>query len=294
MKQFSTLLLVILSASVSAQTWFEVGTTWTYNHQEAFDWNQEEYLAEFQVTEMVEHNGRACSKIESTLGGLPCLSVQPPYYMYESNDSIFYSSESMDDFELALVFNETDSWMFTITNEIYTESYQVSVLNSQIENIGGADLRVLTLDYLNTGEGINEIFPSEIEVIEYVGGLSYFMVPFGNAGTCDGAYNIRLRCFSSPSFNYQNPEFSSCTLSSADVEYLETGLVYPNPARQTISWNEPFEELLVFDITGKLVLHDRQVISKSTLSVSDLEAGIYMIRLKREGSFFSQKLIINH
>ena len=99
MKYLLTIITCFIVSISSAQTpeWFELGTTWSYKHRLAFDWFSQEYLAEFQVTELTEYNGQACAKIEATDGNLMCLSVEPPYYVYESNDSIFYSSSTMSD-----------------------------------------------------------------------------------------------------------------------------------------------------------------------------------------------------
>lgn len=293
MKQFSFFVFLIFSISSSAQDsqWFELGTTWTFSHEFAFDQNQQEYIAEFQVTEILEYNGHLSSKIESTQGGLTCLSVQPPYYLYESNDSVFYSSGSLEGFELAYIFGGSESWIFPVISDFsYAEDYLITVMDSEVENIGGLDIEVLTLEYLNSGEGINEIYPTNIRVIEYVGALNFFVVPFGNFGLCDGEYNIKLRCFSSPSFDYQNPEFTSCTLSLDEVQKNHQ-IFFPNPAAENISWAEPIDQISVFDATGKLLLQ-KQINGEQSLSVEHLPSGFYTVLFQDGDTNFSQKIII--
>lgn len=291
MKNIAYSLFCLFSISSIAQEpeWFELGTTWTFNHLMAFDQNQEEYLAEFEVTEILEYNGVSCSKIEATQGGLWCISVEPPYYFYESNDSIFYAVENMDDFELAFVFDGSDSWVFPFVYQEFPQEFLVSLVSSETISVEGFSLKRQELDYSAIGEQFVDM-PSEIEVIEFVGALETFIIPFGTGGTCDGAYNIQLRCFSSPSFDYQNPEFSSCTLSSDEVQ-KERQIFFPNPASENISWVEPIDHISLFDATGKLLLQ-KQINGEQSLSVEHLPPGFYTILINDGATVFSQKLII--
>jgi hypothetical protein len=291
MKQIVFSLFCIFSISSFGQDveWFELGTTWTFNHLMAFDSNQEEYLAEFEVTDITEFNGITCSKVESTQGGLWCISVEPPYYFYESNDSIFYSTESMDNFELAFVFEGADSWVFHFMYQEFSQEFLVSLLSSETISVEGFSLKRQELDYSAIGEQFVDM-PSEIEVIEFVGALETFIIPFGTGGACDGAYNIELRCFSSPTFDYLNPEFTSCTLSLDEVQ-KERQIFFPNPAEENISWAEPIDQISIFDATGKLLLQ-KQINGEQSLSVEHLPSGFYTVLFKDGDTIFSQKLII--
>ncbi|MGB6035487.1 MAG: T9SS type A sorting domain-containing protein [Cryomorphaceae bacterium] len=291
MKQIVFSLFCIFSMPSFAQDaqWFELGTTWTFNHLMAFDSNQDEYLAEFEVTEITEFNGVTCSKVESTQGGLWCISVEPPYYFYESNDSIFYAVENMDHFELAFVFDGSDSWVFPFMYQEFSQEFLVSLSSSEIISVDGFSLKRQELNYSAIGEVYVDML-SELEVIEYVGALETFIIPFGTGGACDGACNIQLRCFSSPTFDYQNPEFSSCTLSSDEVQ-KERQVFFPNPAAENISWAEPIDQISLFDATGKLLLQ-KQINGEQSLSIEHLPSGFYTVIFQDGDTNFSQKLII--
>jgi hypothetical protein len=256
--------------------WFELGTTWTYIHQYAFDPAQDNYIAEFEVTELTEFNGKECAKIESISGGLGCLSVQPPYYMYESNDSIFYCTGSMTQFELGLVMSGSESWEFNVVSEWSNAQFLVNVESFYSEMVLGIELDAVDLEYEPTGGGLSEIVPGNLSAIDYVGALRYFIIPFGNAGFCDGAYNIELCSFSSPSFSYQSPSQASCILSSIE-EKNEVLRFYPNPAQDYLSWNEVIERINIFDLSGRLVLARSLAYSKRKMDVQFLPSGMYLL-----------------
>jgi hypothetical protein len=80
------------------------------------------------------------------------------------------------------------------------------------------------------------------------------------------------------------------TLETSEVEEVDQGLIYPNPATETIFWDEPITAIQLFDAVGKLVLQTNQ--ARGSLSVDRLEAGLYTVVIERGGQSFSQKLMI--
>jgi hypothetical protein len=295
MKFTSTILAFFLSFLSFGQSpeWFELGTTWTYNWNGVADPQQIDYTYEYSVIEVTEHLGQTCSKIEPLESGFGCLVLQPPYYMYHSNDTIYYANDFMDEFQIGYILAEGASWQYSLSFGGETTVFQVSVQETGSVNIDGLEIPSYSLLYIPvSGSGAVSIFPNERTVVSYLGDLDLFIIPFGKDGVCDFETGETLRCYESPTLNYLNPEFTSCTLSNTDIEPLEEAVLYPNPSSGLLQWNTPLESLEVFDALGKCVVRKRQLNNSSSLSVSDLPPGFYTAILEREGQFFSQKLII--
>jgi len=86
------------------------------------------------------------------------------------------------------------------------------------------------------------------------------------------------------------------TLSSENVAFVNDILkVYPNPTSTTFSLSKNVLEVSVFDITGKQVKKfTNNVVKTNSFSVTDLNTGIYFIKIKEENNKIStKKLIIN-
>lgn len=72
--------------------------------------------------------------------------------------------------------------------------------------------------------------------------------------------------------------------------------VYPNPAQDyfIISQNEILDtEAMVYDMEGRLVIKRKLSDYQNTFNTSQLESGIYMIRLHQNEEFINRKIIIN-
>jgi hypothetical protein len=304
MKQIVFSLFCFFSISSFAQEpeWFELGTTWTYRFEMALDFFGEVHQTTLQVTEEVILNDQVCKKIErlepenNALFG--CSSLLPPFYVYESNDSIFFASDYDTTFRLAYDFGAEigDTWIFDVPVEIFEglTSYEVTVTDIQTEEIDGQALKVLTLDYeIISGEEYSYVGFNSLEITEYLGRVEKdFIFPFGDWNVCDGAFAQELMCFQSSSMNYLNPDYASCFLSTSQGS-KKTGIaIFPNPSDDIISWDTPIDQLRIYDSHGKLTLQNSQVNNTSFLSVKTLDKGLYVIVLENEDGIFSQKLII--
>src|SRR6056297_2805571 len=105
---FST---VFLHAQDAA--WLEVGSEWTFQHG-SFG-GPEHFQVVYGITEETTFAGRACVKMEKISNlGLGCMGLQPPFYFYVSNDSLYFANDELDEFRLAIDFGAVpgDSWEF--------------------------------------------------------------------------------------------------------------------------------------------------------------------------------------
>jgi len=81
------------------------------------------------------------------------------------------------------------------------------------------------------------------------------------------------------------------TLGTEEVAQVESGLVYPNPAVNFVKWDEPIDQISLFDAAGKLLMQ-KQINGEQSLSVEHLPSGFYTVLINDGVSGYSQKLII--
>ena len=102
------------------------------------------------------------------------------------------------------------------------------------------------------------------------------------------------------SSNPDNPIAGSVLIiDKVELEYvtnitpynLSQSLFFPNPANETITINEYFigSEYTIFDMAGKEL--SRTQIKKSTVELSELKSGNYIIQINKAGIIHSQKLV---
>ena len=86
------------------------------------------------------------------------------------------------------------------------------------------------------------------------------------------------------------------TLSNEDISLEKNSLqLYPNPTSSSLSLSKEIQEVSVFDITGKQVKQfSKNTIIKNSYFVTDLNKGIYFVRIKENSNkITTKKLIIN-
>src|SRR5690606_17865903 len=82
------------------------------------------------------------------------------------------------------------------------------------------------------------------------------------------------------------------TLSTNDnASSLTKTTIYPNPVASafSISGNEFVEEIAIYDVMGKKVLHEKQV--NQTINIEHLSKGIYLAKIKTANGTTAEKLI---
>jgi photosystem II stability/assembly factor-like uncharacterized protein len=87
------------------------------------------------------------------------------------------------------------------------------------------------------------------------------------------------------------------TLSTTDLNLFSTLSVYPVPANEVLNvyWNENYtSDLRLFDNTGKLIQYHREIplFNIHQLDISNLNAGVYFLRINNEKGSTVRKIII--
>ena len=87
-------------------------------------------------------------------------------------------------------------------------------------------------------------------------------------------------------------KFTENSLSISDINQnqIESFSLFPNPAKNQISFNISPVETKIFDVTGKLIKFENK--RKNTIDISTIKNGIYIVKVKtEEGGIFFRKLL---
>lgn len=144
---------------------------------------------------------------------------------------------------------------------------------------------------------VNELEESEYAfgpILEGVGPVNGAHDLIGNsAGTALPLQSPYFQCFiQAGALIYGEPESPCFTLGTEDIQQVQDGLIYPNPAYDAIRWDDSFQSLTIYDVTGKVVLQNTQALNTQSLDVRDLNSGFYTVVVEKENTMFSQKLVI--
>lgn len=84
------------------------------------------------------------------------------------------------------------------------------------------------------------------------------------------------------------------TISVAEHNLADQISLYPNPANSLVNLQLPEgADLQLFDIQGREIEHRRAVTTHQTVDVSQLQNGIYFVRVIYEGEIFTSRLLKN-
>ncbi|MBS1777609.1 MAG: T9SS type A sorting domain-containing protein [Bacteroidetes bacterium] len=119
------------------------------------------------------------------------------------------------------------------------------------------------------------------------------VVKFTNIGT----YSVKLVVSNAAGTdsiiksNYITITNNSTAISNIDVS--EQIALYPNPAKTTVQISETFKggNLILTDLVGKVCLK-LDAIASSTLDISSLQNGVYIVTILQEGQRFAGKLVV--
>lgn len=86
-------------------------------------------------------------------------------------------------------------------------------------------------------------------------------------------------------------EIVSSSLSTLDIEKKESFL-FPNPVKDTLNFNQQrqFEYIIILDVQGKKV-YERKDVNVSSIDVSQLDEGTYILKFKTDKKSFTEKFI---
>jgi len=100
-----------------------------------------------------------------------------------------------------------------------------------------------------------------------------------------------------PNYCESNSGSSERKAKPVELEYVSDIKIYPNPTNNTITIELPTcdncqTKYIIYDLSGRKVLENKITNSKNIISVSELSAGTYFIKVIDSNKTTTQKLII--
>jgi hypothetical protein len=92
---------------------------------------------------------------------------------------------------------------------------------------------------------------------------------------------------------YHLVKLNQGTVGTRDQDRLSSQLkIYPNPASTILRWNKQAEQVELYDMLGKRVLHKELVDSRNELLLDGISPGLYSIVFHTTDGLAIQKLVI--
>jgi hypothetical protein len=107
-------------------------------------------------------------------------------------------------------------------------------------------------------------------------------------------FSMEDSLYTYPCNSWQNPRQEYCNLTNSIVkqEKVENNLIYPNPCKDVLTVNLPTNELdnvKITDVNGKIM----KIGNSNSISISDLDKGIFFIEIYSQNNFFRSKFVKN-
>lgn len=305
-------ILSSLSLGCSAQVWIDTGATWYYSiNVPPFNG-----IKKFEYVQDVTQGGELCQEItsETTLWGTDqwgqpyifSTTTHPSNYTYANGDTIFYWSESSNQFYTLYDFGASigDQWQiggvdpWGGTEYCHDDSF-LEVIDTGSINVNSMTLRTITLR--PTDSSSLGLWGTFAERIGFLGNGSYDyggLFPYIKGCDDNQVYEypgMWLNCFEDESFPLYNPGIQSCQYYlNIDETYNSRDFsVFPNPANHQISINSnEHGTVRILDFQGKVVL-EHVICSINKIDISEIEPGMYFVYFfSSEGYLRVEKLIV--
>ena len=188
------------------------------------------------------------------------------------------------------------------------------IINGQTQMLGGINLtgsmdlidpHSLALDQNGTPYVTFQKYTENTDDVDYIvvykfNGLSWELVEDKVVDYDGWNPNVKINNFNQPMvgfairgfyvYYYGEPDSYTLGLTNQIGSQLQSGTLYPNPARSLVSIysQSPVEEVVIYDLSGKKV---HSVKNTNQISVENLSPGLYIAKVKTENGTQSLKLI---
>lgn len=90
-----------------------------------------------------------------------------------------------------------------------------------------------------------------------------------------------------------NPDISTIMVGTQEVDFSRFFSVSPNPAADfvQIALKQPFDRLSVLNVKGQIIKSYYKPETQQTINVSLFKAGVYLIRLEKNGQFWTTRFV---
>ena len=282
------IVLVLLPFNLLSQVWIEEGAVWHYDYSSLSGGGFIKIT--YEKDTLVD--GINCQKLEPVKYNFTVDQFQniiflvttdlTTQYTYSSGDTVFYYSENQ--FHILYDFGAQpgDTWNLGVdTNMMYCSESITHVDSVGTMMINGQSYRWISLSSLGSSSvSLNG------KIIERFGAIDGYLFPVEQ--NCDSSIivdfdGITFTCFEDNSFQLYNATSYDCEhlLSISDIEKsLSNHKLYPNPTDGilSISTGTVIKKIEIFNIAGHIVKKLKVNKSNTSIDVSNLPEGHYILR----------------
>ena len=287
---YATILLIITSASVRAQSFAPMGAVWHYS--EFYSTSGDTGFFKVEVTEDSVISGKTYSVLASEFSCLPS-ELQ---LVRASNDSVFIYLPHLSDERAIYNLNDVGSTFFYETDNDGTY-FTTTIDSTGTYMVNGQAMPAthVTYSYVNTNSLTQGAYQSII--LDLFGDVSYMFNFFSAAGTCDLNYPRGLRCYEDNTNGfYQFDNMPECEhiaeyVGVEDVMELSSFSMYPNPSDGFVQINNLTvgNRMTLIDARGAVVLEWRANETAMELNLEEFDNGVYLLQAE---NYLPQKLIV--
>lgn len=276
----------LISTSVKGQReWAPIGAKWTMEERFAFAGNLG--FIEIEVIGDTIINGQSARILQRS--SLSCNLRPLLEFTYQDQGRVYLYDIRNEAFNLTFDFGVgvDSSYVMYRMNPLDRDALEaVTVTVDSISFYALTDGDSLRVQHVSTPTGFASNIPTTI-LLENIG-FNTGLTPALDA-LCDGNFENRLRCYEDVhlgklSFLNVDCQFTNTQESVAQVHKLIK--LSPIPATNilhiTVLKDHPVE-LEIFDSSGRILIHRKNVFAKTALPIERLSAGLYFIRVWDEG-----------
>ena len=294
MKHFFTGLILLTAFTVYSQNWCDQGANWKYSFFTAFyaeGYTQIEYVGDTLIS------GQSAKKLNKHHYVYNYFNSQSEdydigmEYTYENNGVVYLWHNN--NWDTLYNFNATigDSWRMAkqpILNACEENSY-LTVTATGTKIINATSLKYLVVDFS---------FPLSFSdtIVEKIGFIGSYVLPYDFCdGALDGNEGGTFRCYQDDNFMVYKPHYSgNCNdiLALPEKPLNNTIRIVPNPAVsqiEIIGDISPNSAITIRDINGK---HWHPIVVQSTINISHLPSGIYMLSIAQQSNLTHHRFVI--
>lgn len=301
MRKFLILIsLTLMSLCTNAQVWVDSGAVWHYDFSNLSTGGYAKYVYEKDTIIL----NKSCQKITKSymefyfdINGILHYwgeTYSGANYTYVSGDTVFYFQDNQ--FFVMYNFGASigDTWIVSTTNDLgfCKDTSRVEVTETGNMMINGTSYRYINLvPTPNSSKGLKGKYVERIGCIST--GTGDLQTLFPSEYQCDSLpYNVefplyKFRCFEDQSFPLYNVANEDCEALFDHVGIQQTSSFdfdcYPNPTEGNINLNISNTEnysIELYTIQGSLLKSYKNNSNTSTIDISNLPNGIYLIQIR--------------
>lgn len=284
MKKYTIVFLTFLSFSFSgiSQNFAPIGAKWHYSADDYSPPFNSNYILIESVKDTIVQ-GKNAKKLNSTFfGGSGGSSPWAINIVYSDSNKVYLYRYNQ--FHLLYDFNANQGdTMYIIEPELGScggngdTLIEILVDSVKMENIGGVMKKVQYVTNLEFGWVIGAKFIETVGSTHYLFPIHCTLPPIIDS----------LRCYSDSTINYQL--VVDCEeLVTAINEYKKTEYTIQTIVLNQLKLPDITGDFLIYDLQGRIILSEK---IKTTINISNLNKGIYILILKTKDAQTKHKLI---